>query len=72
MQSTYRPLSKDETIPPTGRRPVVALHQDEPGVAQIRAYALAVALAHVNPVRVGEIRVEFRVENRSLEYSNFV
>jgi len=46
-QSTDRQLSKDETIPPTGRRPVAALHQDAPGVAQIRAYALAVTLAQV-------------------------
>jgi len=50
-QSTYRRLSKDETIPPTGRRPVAALHQDVPGVA----------LAQVTLIqfRVGEIQVEF-------------
>jgi len=56
------------------RRPVAALHQDARGVAQIRAYALAVALAQVTWIQfqVGEIRVEFQVENWSFEYSNFV
>jgi len=53
-------------------QPVAALQQDTRGVAQIRAYALAVTLAQVtwSQFQVGEIRVQFRVENWSFEYTN--